>query len=86
MTGMKAVPVRPKKADGPALEDGEHDERKAPERDKDNGAPQKSLHGSAGKDADVEEDQCKLQQRELREVQRSHDVEELEHLRDLFRT
>jgi hypothetical protein len=68
-----------------ALEDGHNDKGEAPSYHESDSSPEQALDRSRGKDANVEKDKSKLQESELSEVQRGHNIEEAKHFRDLFR-
>lgn len=70
-----AVPLCPEIADGLALEDGDDDEDGGEEGVEDDGSPEQLAHPLGREDAQVEEQQRGLQQRDLRKVQDRHDVE-----------
>jgi hypothetical protein len=66
------------------LENGYNNKDEAPGDYKGDGSPQQTLYRLGWKHADVEEDECELQERDLGEVQGRHDVEELQHLGNLL--
>lgn len=80
-----AVPLGPEVADGLALEDGDGDEDGAEDDVEDDGGPEDGAGRVRGEDAQVEEEQRQLQQRDLQKVQDGHDVEELAEARDALK-
>lgn len=69
--------LRPEVVDGGALEDGGDDKGRAVEGVGDDGGPEQPPDRLAREDADVEERQAELDERQLREVQHLHDVQPL---------
>lgn len=80
---MFAVPLLPEIADRLTLEDGDDDEDGGEDGVEDDGSPEQLAHHLGREDAQVEEEQRELQQRDLRKVQDRHDVEVHSKLCDL---
>lgn len=82
---MQTIPLCPEIVNGLALEDSNDDKGNTPECHKHHSTPQQSLYIFAWEHTDVEEDERQLQQCNLGEVERRHDVKPLQHLSDLLR-